>query len=163
MVANSQHGSILNGFIRWALWWVNYPFSVGLWVWRPNYARLPRGMATGLLIKVLILMYQTTVQVDDGRPTGDVLQQDGRTNNRIMKRPLHGTLRFRNSPTGEQIQNGRRRVKLQEIQLPLACAENFVIFFYDIKLFFTYLLTYYLLLTSKGFQSICWAKEFLLC
>ncbi len=60
------------------------------------------------------------------------------------------------APTSEQIQNGRRRVKLQETQLPLEvaqnllseyfpcsyfCAENFLIFFFEIKLLFT-LLTY---------------------
>ncbi len=32
---------------------------------------------------------------------------DGRTKDWITKRLLHGTLRLRNSPTGEQIQNGR--------------------------------------------------------
>ncbi len=42
----------------------------------PNQARLPRGMATGLLIKVLILMYQTTVQVDNGGTTGNVQQNE---------------------------------------------------------------------------------------
>ncbi len=34
-------------------------------------------------------------------------QQDGRTKNWTMKRQLHATLRLKNSPTGEQIQNGR--------------------------------------------------------
>ncbi len=34
-------------------------------------------------------------------------QEDGRTKNWTMKRQLHGTLRLRNYPTGEQIQNGR--------------------------------------------------------
>ncbi len=37
----------------------------------------------------------------------ETLQLDGRTKNWIMKRLLHGTLRLKNSPTGEQIQNGR--------------------------------------------------------
>ncbi len=34
-------------------------------------------------------------------------QQDGRTKNWTMKRLLDGALRLKNSPTGEQIQNGR--------------------------------------------------------
>ncbi len=34
-------------------------------------------------------------------------QQDGRTKNWTMKRLLHGTLRLKNSLTGEQILNGR--------------------------------------------------------
>ncbi len=34
-------------------------------------------------------------------------KEDGRTKNWTVKSLLHGTLWFRNSPTGEQIQNGR--------------------------------------------------------
>ncbi len=34
-------------------------------------------------------------------------QDDGRNKNWTMQRLLHGTLRLRYSPTGEQIQNGR--------------------------------------------------------
>ncbi len=73
-----------------------------------------------------------------------------------MKRLLHGTLRLRNSPTGEQIQNGRPKDEIprdnNSLMWPTTvlslffpcrnfCAENFVIFFYEIKLSSTYLLT----------------------
>ncbi len=34
-------------------------------------------------------------------------QQDGRIKNCTMERQLHGTLRLRNSPTCDQVQNGR--------------------------------------------------------
>ncbi len=40
-------------------------------------------------------------------------QQDGRNKNWTMKRLLHGTLRLRYSPTGEQIQNGRPTDEIQ--------------------------------------------------
>ncbi len=62
-------------------------------------------------------------------------QKDGIPKNMIMKRPLHGTLRLRNSPTGEQIQNGRRRVKLQEAQLPLDVAQNCFVLVFPLQLF----------------------------
>ncbi len=60
---------------------------------------------------------------------------DGRTKNRLMKRPLCGTLRLRNSPTGEQIQNGRRRVKLQETQILLDVAQNCFLLVFPLQLF----------------------------
>ncbi len=62
-------------------------------------------------------------------------QKDGRTKNRIMKRPLHGTLRLRSPPTGKQIQNGRRRVKLQETQLPLDVAQSCFVLVFPLQLF----------------------------
>ncbi len=62
-------------------------------------------------------------------------QNDVRTKNRIMKRPLHGTLRLRSSPTGEQIQNGSRRVKLQETQLLLDVAQNCFTLVFSLQLF----------------------------
>ncbi len=85
-------------------------------------------------------------------------QKEGRTKNKIMISPLHGKLRLINSPTVEQIQNGRRQVKLQEPNYPLMrprivlshcfhcgyfCAENFVFFFTEIKLLLTYFLRYW--------------------
>ncbi len=80
-------------------------------------------------------------------------QVDGRTKNR----PLHGTLRLKNSPTGEKIQNGRRGVKLQETQWPLDVAQNCFVLGIPLQLFlcwkfrnfllrnkaFVYLLTYF--------------------
>ncbi len=72
-----------------------------------------------------------------------------------MKRLLHGTMWLRNSPTGEQIQTGRTTDEIQRdpiapymahhcsvLVLPCRnfCAENFLIFFYEIKLLLTYLL-----------------------
>ncbi len=66
--------------------------------------------------------------------------------NWTMKRLLHGTLRLRDSPTGEQIRNGRPTDEKPNNSLmwPTTvvsfffpyrnfCAENFVIFFYEIK------------------------------
>ncbi len=52
-----------------------------------------------------------------------------------MKRPLHGTMRLRNSPAGEQIQNGSRRVKLLETQLPLDVAQNCFVLVFPLQLF----------------------------
>ncbi len=49
------------------------------------------------------------------------------TENWTMKELLHWTLRLRNSQIGEQIQNGRR-MKLQEIQLPLDMALHCSVF-----------------------------------
>ncbi len=40
-------------------------------------------------------------------------QEDERNKNWTMKRLLHGTLRLRNSPTSEQIQNGRTTDEIQ--------------------------------------------------
>ncbi len=62
-------------------------------------------------------------------------QKDGRTKNMMMKRPLHGTLRPRDSPTGEPIQNGRRRAKLHDTQLPLAVAQNYLVLLFPLQLF----------------------------
>ncbi len=68
-----------------------------------------------------------------------------------MKRLLHGTLQLRNSPAGEQIQNGRTTDEISRDPRPPCCVhncyvlafslENFIIFLYEIKLLFT-LLTY---------------------
>ncbi len=65
-----------------------------------------------------------------------------------MKRLLHGTLRLKNSPTdGWTYKSRNNSLMWPTIVLSLFfpcrnfCAENFVIFFYEIKLLFTYLFT----------------------
>ncbi len=42
-----------------------------------------------------------------------------------MKRLLHGALRPRNSPTGEQIQNGRPVDELKRDAIPLDVAQHY--------------------------------------
>ncbi len=53
--------------------------------------------------------------------------------NRIMKRLLHGTLRLRNSQTGEQIQNGRRTDEIT--QLPRDVARHCFILVFPLQKF----------------------------
>ncbi len=78
-------------------------------------------------------------------------QVNRRTKNCAMKRLLHGTLYLRNSPTGEQIQNGRPTDEISRDNITSWCGPALFCFSFSVVEISV------LKISQLSFTAVCWA------